>query len=137
MTPLAITASCCDPLPCDAASNHLLEYVRNCRALPRRWRPRLRWRRPPAAAWTVPLTPAPYAMQSMTAATVHPPLLHPPSPASSKKCGGCARLPIPAGILLIPVFSAPVALFSQESRFLFRRNFFGTSSGKSVCMGPM
>ncbi len=25
------------------------------------------------------------------------------------------RLPIPAGILRIPVFSAPVALFSQES----------------------
>jgi hypothetical protein len=39
-----------------------------------------------------------------------------------------ARLPIPAGILRIPVFSVPVALFSQESRFLFRRNFFGTPS---------
>ncbi len=35
-----------------------------------------------------------------------------------------ARLPIPAGILRIPVFSVHVALFSQESRFLFRRNFF-------------
>ncbi len=45
-----------------------------------------------------------------------------------------ARLPIPAGILRIPVFSAPVALFSQESQFLFRCNFFGTSSGNlSVC----
>ena len=33
-----------------------------------------------------------------------------------------ARLPIPAGILRIPVFSVPVALFSQESQFLFRRN---------------
>ena len=39
------------------------------------------------------------------------------------------RLVIPAGILRIPVFSVPVALFSQESRFLFRRNFFGTPSG--------
>jgi hypothetical protein len=37
-------------------------------------------------------------------------------------CG--ARLPIPAGILRIPVFSAPVVPFSQESRFLFCRNFF-------------
>jgi hypothetical protein len=34
-----------------------------------------------------------------------------------------SRLPIPAGILRIPVFSVPVAPFSQESRFLFRRNF--------------
>ncbi len=42
----------------------------------------------------------------------------------------CAsRLVIPAGILRIPVFSAPVALFSKESRFLFRWNFFGTPSG--------
>jgi hypothetical protein len=39
------------------------------------------------------------------------------------------RLVIPVGILRIPIFSAPVALFSQESRFLFHRNFFGTSSG--------
>jgi hypothetical protein len=39
-----------------------------------------------------------------------------------------ARLPIPAGILRIPVFSAPVALFPQESRFLFCRNFFFTTS---------
>ena len=31
-------------------------------------------------------------------------------------------LPIPAGILRIPVFSVPVARFEQESRFLFRRN---------------
>jgi hypothetical protein len=46
-----------------------------------------------------------------------------------------ARLPIPAGILRIPVFSAPVALFSQESRFLFRRNFFGTSSGNLSVWG--
>ena len=38
------------------------------------------------------------------------------------------RLHFPAGILRIPVFSIPVALFSQESRFLFRRNFFGTPS---------
>ena len=38
------------------------------------------------------------------------------------------RLPIPAVILRIPVFSIPVALFSQESRFLFRRNFFLTPS---------
>ena len=38
------------------------------------------------------------------------------------------RLPIPAGILRIPVFSIPVAFFSQESRFLFRRNIFGTTS---------
>jgi hypothetical protein len=37
-----------------------------------------------------------------------------------------ARLVIPAGILRIPVFSIPVHFFSQESRFLFRRNFFGT-----------
>jgi hypothetical protein len=39
-----------------------------------------------------------------------------------------ARLPIPAGILQIPVFSVPVALFSHKSRFLFRRNFFLTPS---------
>jgi hypothetical protein len=44
-------------------------------------------------------------------------------------CFGGARLPILAGILQIPVFSVPVALFSQESRFLFRRNFFGTPLG--------
>ncbi len=36
------------------------------------------------------------------------------------------RLVIPAEILWI---SVPVALFSQESRFLFPRNFFGTPSG--------
>ena len=40
-----------------------------------------------------------------------------------------ARLVIPTGILRIPVFSSPVALFSQESRFLFLRNFLGTPSG--------
>ena len=34
------------------------------------------------------------------------------------------RLPNPAGILRIPVLSVPVALFPQESGFLFRRNFF-------------
>ena len=39
------------------------------------------------------------------------------------------RLVIPAGILRIPVFSSPVALFSQESRFLFLRIFFFSSSG--------
>jgi hypothetical protein len=39
------------------------------------------------------------------------------------------RLVIPAGILRIPVFSSPVALFSQESQFLFLRNFLGTPSG--------
>jgi hypothetical protein len=38
-------------------------------------------------------------------------------------------LVIPTGILRIPVFSSPVALFSQESRFLFLRNFLGTPSG--------
>ncbi len=36
------------------------------------------------------------------------------------------RLHISAGILRIPAFSVPVAFFSQESRFLFRRNFFRT-----------
>ncbi len=46
-----------------------------------------------------------------------------------------ARLVIPVGILRIPVFSAPVALFSQESRFLFRRNFFGSSSGNLSVWG--
>jgi hypothetical protein len=46
-----------------------------------------------------------------------------------------ARLPIPAGILRIPVFSAPVALFSQESQFLFHRNFFGMSSGNLSVWG--
>ncbi len=46
-----------------------------------------------------------------------------------------ARLPIPAGILRIPVFFAPVALFSQESQFLFRRDFFGTSSGNLSVWG--
>ncbi len=35
-----------------------------------------------------------------------------------------SRLHIPAGILRIPVFSVPVALFPQESRFLFRHNLF-------------
>jgi hypothetical protein len=35
-----------------------------------------------------------------------------PDPSISS---GLTRLPIPAGILRIPVFSAPVALFSQES----------------------
>ncbi len=45
------------------------------------------------------------------------------------------RLNIPAGILRIPVFSVPVALFSQESLFLFRRNFFGTSSGNLSVWG--
>ncbi len=35
-----------------------------------------------------------------------------------------SRLHFPAGILRIPVFSVPVALFPQESWFLFRRNFF-------------
>ncbi len=39
-----------------------------------------------------------------------------------------ARLHIPAGILRIPVFSVLVALFPQESRFLFRRNLFFTPS---------
>ncbi len=38
------------------------------------------------------------------------------------------RLHIPVGILRIPVFSVPVALFPQESRFLFRRNLFFTPS---------
>jgi hypothetical protein len=50
-------------------------------------------------------------------------------------CPARARLPIPAGILRIPVFSAPVAFFSQESRFLFRRNFFGMSSGNLSVWG--
>ncbi len=47
---------------------------------------------------------------------------------SNSNRGGCltARLVIPAGILQIPVFSISVPFFSQESRFLFRRNFFGT-----------
>jgi hypothetical protein len=40
-----------------------------------------------------------------------------------------ARLVIPTGILRILVFSSPVALFSQESQFLFLRNFLGTPSG--------
>ena len=39
------------------------------------------------------------------------------------------RLHIPAGILRIPVFSVPVALFPQESGFLFRHNFCFTPSG--------
>ena len=46
-----------------------------------------------------------------------------------------ARLHIPAGILRIPAFSVPVALFSQESRFLFRHNFFRTSSGNLSVWG--
>jgi hypothetical protein len=46
-----------------------------------------------------------------------------------------ARLVISVGILQIPVFSTPVALFSQESRFLFHRNFFGTSSGNLSVWG--
>jgi hypothetical protein len=33
-----------------------------------------------------------------------------------------SRLHIPAGILRIPVFSVPIACFSQESQFLFRSN---------------
>ena len=32
------------------------------------------------------------------------------------------RLHIPAGILRIPVFSVPIACFSQESQFWFRSN---------------
>jgi len=32
------------------------------------------------------------------------------------------RLHIPAGILRIPVFSVPIACFSQESQFLFSSN---------------
>ncbi len=47
-----------------------------------------------------------------------------------------ARLPIPAGILWIPVFSVPVAFFSQESQFLFRRNLVRNIIRKPVCMGP-
>jgi hypothetical protein len=39
------------------------------------------------------------------------------------------RLVIPTGILRIPVFSSPVALFLQESRFLFFGNYLGTLSG--------
>ena len=39
-----------------------------------------------------------------------------------------ARLVFPAEILRIPVFSVPVVLFSQESQFLFHRNFFRTPS---------
>ena len=39
-------------------------------------------------------------------------------------CLVTSGVPIPSGILQIPVFSVPVALFSQESRFLFRRNCF-------------
>ncbi len=46
-----------------------------------------------------------------------------------------SRLHIPAGILRIPAFSVPVALFSQESRFLFRHNFFRTSSGNLSVWG--
>jgi hypothetical protein len=45
------------------------------------------------------------------------------------------RLVIPVGILRIPVFSSPVALFSQESRFLFLRNFLGTPSGILSVLG--
>jgi hypothetical protein len=44
-------------------------------------------------------------------------------------------LPIPAGILRIPVFSAPVAFFSEESQFLFSCNFFGTPSGNLPVWG--
>jgi hypothetical protein len=46
-----------------------------------------------------------------------------------------SRLPIPAGILRIPVLSAPVVFFSEESRFLFRRNLFGTPSGNLSVWG--
>ncbi len=46
-----------------------------------------------------------------------------------------SRLHIPTGILRIPVFSVPVAFFSQESRFLFRCNFFRTSSGNLSVWG--
>ncbi len=45
------------------------------------------------------------------------------------------RLHFPAGILRIPVFSVPVALFSQESRFLFSRNLVRNAIRKPVCMG--
>jgi hypothetical protein len=41
-------------------------------------------------------------------------------------------LVIPAGILRIPVFSVPVALFSQESQFLFCRNYFRNVAGIPV-----
>jgi hypothetical protein len=46
-----------------------------------------------------------------------------------------ARLPIPAGILRIPVFSAPVVFFSEDSQFLFCHNFFGTPSGNLSVWG--
>jgi hypothetical protein len=49
--------------------------------------------------------------------------------------GSGARLPFPAGILRIPVFSVLVALFPQESGFLFRRNFFFTPSGILSILG--
>jgi hypothetical protein len=35
-----------------------------------------------------------------------------------------ARLVIPIGILRIPLYSSPLAFFSEESRFLFLRIFF-------------
>jgi hypothetical protein len=47
------------------------------------------------------------------------------------------KLVIPAGILRTPVFSVPVALFSQESQFLFHRNLFWNRLRNPVCMGPM
>ena len=56
----------------------------------------------------------------------YPHLLH---ALGKEEYGFNPRLVIPAGILRIPVFSSPVALFSQESRFLFLRNFLGTPSG--------
>jgi hypothetical protein len=50
-------------------------------------------------------------------------------------CDFWARLHIPAGILRIPAFSVPVAFFSQESQFLFQRNFFRMSSGNLSVWG--
>jgi hypothetical protein len=46
------------------------------------------------------------------------------------------RLPFPAGILRIPVFSVPVALFPQESGFLFRRKKKIYPLRNPVCTGP-
>jgi hypothetical protein len=82
--------------------------------------PRVNLRKSPRVVATSPPSTSPTCS---TSTVVRPP----PQPA--------ARLVIPVGILRIPVFSAPVMLFSQESQFLFRRNFFGTLSGKLSVWG--
>jgi len=46
------------------------------------------------------------------------------------------RLPIPAGILWIPVFSDPVAFFFTGITIPVPPEYFQNPLGNPVCMGP-